>query len=133
MDNLQPAPILHVDLDDPVPAYRQIANQIRALLVAGSFRPDDRLPTVRQLAMDLGVHHNTVAEAYRILAGEGWIESRRRHGVTVLRRSAPRATEESRLAFSSRLRELVAEAVANGLSLEEIAGELGAQARRITE
>jgi selenocysteine-specific elongation factor len=52
-------------LGSPVPAYRQIANAFRALLVAGSFPVGEPLPTVRQLAVDLGVHHNTIAEAYR--------------------------------------------------------------------
>ena len=64
-------PILRVDLAAPRPVYEQIVSGLRALLVAGEFAPGERLPTVRQLATVLGVHHNTVAESYRVLAEEG--------------------------------------------------------------
>ena len=63
-----------------VPAYRQIADAIRRHLVAGHLAPGALLPTSRQLALDLGVHFNTVAEAYRVLADEGWLELKRRRG-----------------------------------------------------
>jgi GntR family transcriptional regulator len=61
-------PVLRIDLASPTPVYRQIVDSLRALLVGGAFAPGDRLPTVREIAIDLGVHHNTVAEAYRLLA-----------------------------------------------------------------
>ena len=108
-------PILRIDLASPVPAYRQIASAIRARLVAGDFQAGDRLPTVRQLALDLGVHHNTVAEAYRTLSDEGWLDMRRRHGVRVLDRSQPKASPDMRASFLRHLSELVAEARSAGL------------------
>jgi DNA-binding transcriptional regulator YhcF (GntR family) len=61
-----------------------IADGLRALLVHGAFKTGDRLPTVRQLAIDLTVHHNTVAQAYRLLADEGWLDLRRHRGATWL-------------------------------------------------
>jgi GntR family transcriptional regulator len=60
--------VLRIDLASSVPVYEQIANGLRAELVSGQFSPGDKLPPVRMLALDLGVHHNTVAEAYRQLA-----------------------------------------------------------------
>ena len=81
---MRPVIVIRIDLASSVPAYRQIVNAIRALLVAGVFPVGDALPTVRRLAVDLGVHHNTVAEAYRVLSGEGWLDLRRRHGAIVL-------------------------------------------------
>ena len=74
------SPILRIDLASAVPAYAQIAAQLRALLVAGELPPGRRLPPVRQLALDLGVHHNTVALSYRTLADEGWLDLRRGRG-----------------------------------------------------
>ncbi|HZS41360.1 MAG TPA: GntR family transcriptional regulator [Polyangia bacterium] len=118
------APVLRIDLASPVPAYRQIANALRALLVAGEFSPGDQLPTVRELALDLGVHHNTVAEAYRILSDERWLDLRRRRGVMVLERAMPRAHPDVGAGFKRRLQELVAEARAGGVSQHELAGEL---------
>jgi GntR family transcriptional regulator len=117
-------PVLRIDVGSPVPAYRQIANALRAQLVARQFQPGDQLPTVRELALDLGVHHNTVAEAYRILSDEGWLDLRRRRGVTVLARPQPRASAQAAAAFRRRLDELVAEARAQGVTEGELIAEL---------
>lgn len=117
------APILRIELESAVPAYTQIVGQLRALLVAGELKPGQRMPTVRQLAIDLGVHHNTVALAYRELAGEGWLELRRGRGAVVVERQSPRANARARTAFSRRLEALVAKAAADGLSPETVAKE----------
>src|SRR5438094_9232626 len=103
-------PLLRIDLASPVPVYRQIADALRALLVGGAFRAGDQLPTVRQVAMDLGVNHNTVAQAYRLLADEGWLALGRGQGATVLARPRPPADPEARARFARRLGERVAEA-----------------------
>jgi GntR family transcriptional regulator len=117
-------PILRIDTSSPVPAYRQIAGGIRTMLVAGDFGPGDLLPTIRQLATDLGIHANTVAEAYRLLADEGWVDLRRRRGATVLARRAPKAGREAAAAFVRRIDELVAEAVAAGVRAGDLAAKL---------
>jgi GntR family transcriptional regulator len=124
MTNSASQKILRIDLNHSVPVYRQIADGLRALLVNGAFKPGDRLPTVRQLAVDLAVHHNTVAQAYRLLADEGWLELKRHRGVTVLERRSQRATAASQQNFSQRLRELTARAVTDGLDAKTIAGQL---------
>ena len=51
--------MLRIDLASRVPVYEQIANGLRAELVSGKFSPGAKLPTVRTLAINLGVHHNT--------------------------------------------------------------------------
>ncbi len=126
---------IRIDLASTIPAYRQIADTVRAQLVSGHFAPGDQLPTVRELAMDLGVHHNTVAEAYRTLAEEGWLELGRRRGATVTKRSAPQATPEVQSRFRQRLRELVAEARGAGVTDAVLRTELTAlaEATRTTE
>src|SRR5579862_7517849 len=115
---------LRIDLASAQPVYEQIVSGLRALLVSGEFESGEQLPTVRQLAIDLGVHHNTVAEAYRILSEEGWLDLRRRRGVTVLERPRRRADAEAGAAFKRRLQELVAEARAGGVADPELAQEL---------
>jgi GntR family transcriptional regulator len=124
-------PVIRIDLASPTPAYRQIANAVRAMLVSGAFRPGDQLPTVRQLAMDLGVHHNTIAEAYRLLCDEGWLDLRRRHGVTVREREPPAPSPTARESFSRRLHELIAEASAEGLSTTTLVDGLRALAEKL--
>jgi GntR family transcriptional regulator len=125
-------PTIRIDLGSPVPAYRQIASALRALLVAGAFPVGQPLPTVRRLAVDLGVHHNTVAEAYRILANEGWLALRRRHGAVVLDRSRPTAAPEARTSLLRHLRELIAEAHAAGLPSGVIAKTMRSVATQLT-
>ncbi len=116
--------ILKINLDSEVPVYRQIVDTVRPLLVEGKLAPGDLLPPVRQLAADLGVHFNTVAEAYRLLADEGWLELRRGRGAAVVDRKTPTANAAATSRFSQRLRELIAEVRAGGIPPAAIAREL---------
>jgi GntR family transcriptional regulator len=125
-------PVIRIDVASATPVYQQIVSAIRTLLVNGAFAAGDRLPTVRELAVDLGVHHNTVAEAYRMLADEGWLDLRRRHGATVLDRAHPKPTADTRKAFGRRLRELAAEAHAAGLSAAAVSQALRDIAEELT-
>ncbi len=120
---------LRIDLASSVPAYRQIVDGLRLLLVNGELQPGTQLPAVRRLGTDLGVHFNTVAEAYRTLAAEGWLEIARRGGARVVVRKTPRANAESAAGFQRRLRELIADGQARGFPRTRIAREL----RRLAE
>jgi GntR family transcriptional regulator len=114
-----------IDLDSPIPAYRQIVDAMRKLFVAGAMRPGDPVPTVRDLAVDLGVHFNTVAQAYRILAEEGWLDLKRRRGAVVLDREKPAApNKQQRDHLFQRLHELTAQLQAEGIPPNQIAGQL---------
>lgn len=123
--------MLRIDLGSRVPVYEQISNGLRAELVSGRFSPGERLPTVRELAIDLGVHHNTVAEAYRHLASEGWLELRRRRGAIVRERHQPQGQPDVMEKFTRCLRELVARALAQGLPRKSLAREMMESARRL--
>jgi len=122
----QPAPpAIRIDVESTAPAYRQIADSIRTLLVNGALSPGDLLPPVRQLAIDLAVHFNTVAEAYRTLADEGWLDLKRRRGAQVIARATPsEPPPQADLKFLQRLRELVAASQAEGLPPQTIASHL---------
>ncbi len=124
-------PVVRIDLGSGAPAYAQIVAQLRALLVSGALAAGTRLPTVRQLAVDLGVHHNTVALAYRTLAEEGWLELRRGRGAVVVERQGPRASSRAQEEFSRRLEGLLAKAAADGLSPKAIVREFEALGRKL--
>jgi len=115
---------LQIDLSNGTPAYRQIVDGLRLLMVNGDLRPGDTLPTVRNLALDLGVHFSTVAEAYRALSGEGWLDLRRHHGAFVTERRSPSPTPEAQAEFGTRLRQFIAQVRAEGLSTTVISKEL---------
>ncbi len=123
--------MLRIDLASRVPVYEQIVSAIRAELVAGRYRPGEKLPTVRMLAIDLGVHHNTVAQAYRELAAEGWLDLRRHRGAVVLDRYRPSVRPDAIETFAKPLRELVARALAEGLPRKSLIREMIESARRL--
>src|SRR5579863_5232237 len=75
--------LIAVDPELQTPPYQQIFEQIRAAIERGALAGDAALPTVRQLAGDLGVAPNTVARAYADLAGAGWLVSEGRRGTRV--------------------------------------------------
>ena len=72
-----------IDVSSGVPPYEQIRAQVAALIAAGALPAGARLPTVRDLAADLGVAVGTVVRAYRELEGGGLVVSRRRTGTVV--------------------------------------------------
>jgi GntR family transcriptional regulator len=115
---------LHIDLGAREPVYQQIIRSLRTLLVSGELAPGRVLPTVREVALELGVHHNTVAQAYRALADEGWLDLRRRRGALVLDRDRPAPAADVEPGFQRRFRELAAEAQAAGMPARAIAQAL---------
>jgi GntR family transcriptional regulator len=126
-------PILQIDSASTLPASEQIVRGLRATLLAGQFRPGDQLPSVRQLAVDLGVHHNTVAGAYRQLAEEGWLDLRRGRGATVIERPAPAPTPRAEAEFRQRLDEVVVKALAEGVPAGVVVRELTALILRLEQ
>ena len=126
-----PPPRIQIDLESPTPVNRQIVDQLRLQLVAGGIKPGDGLPSVRRLAIDLGVHFNTVADAYRTLAEEGWLDVSQGRAVRVRERAMPRASSDTSQMFLRRVRQLVAEARASGVPAARLARDLAAIAETL--
>ena len=68
--------MIAVDRNDPTPFYQQIYKQVVESVETGAYRMDDRLPSIRKFAVDLGVSRNTIEQAYTLLAQEGYAEAR---------------------------------------------------------
>jgi GntR family transcriptional regulator len=75
--------ILRVDSASAVPPYEQIRGQLATMIATGLLPAGRRLPSIRQLAADLGLAGGTVARAFRELEQGGFITSRGRHGTFV--------------------------------------------------
>jgi GntR family transcriptional regulator len=75
---------IKVDLTDHVPIYIQLMNQVKHMIATGELKPEDQLPTVRQLAADLRINFNTVARAYRLLDEESIISTQHGRGTFIL-------------------------------------------------
>jgi DNA-binding transcriptional regulator YhcF (GntR family) len=89
--------ILSVDPDSPVPPYEQIRSQVASMIATGVLADGMRLPSIRQLADDLGLAGGTVARAYRELEDQGLIATRGRHGSFVQAAAAPRRPSKESL------------------------------------
>ncbi len=87
---------LHLSWENRPSWAEQLRDQLRALIQSGQLEPGQRLPPVRQLAQALGIHFNTVARAYRLLAREGWITLHHGRGAYV-RAGVPDAWDEEAL------------------------------------
>ncbi len=118
-------PSVTIDPASEIPVRRQILDQMRSALVNGSLAPGDELPSVRRLAMDLGIHFNTVAEVYRMLADEGWLDVSHGRAARVIKRDKPMPPDNDAVdRFRQRLRHLIAEMRASGFTPVRIAKEL---------
>src|SRR5713226_1083759 len=80
---------LQLQPESHVPLYIQLRDQLRALVHSGELRPGDRIPASRELAVQLGVHRTTVANAYAELESEGLIQGHVGRGTFIRGAAAP--------------------------------------------
>ncbi len=114
--------MMHLDYRDARPIYTQIVDGIRQQILSGILQPEDRLPSVRELATQLTINPNTIQRAYRELEVQGWMVSVPGKGCYVT--GVPQGQEElPALAEFDRLTEQLLQA---GCTREALA-------RRITE
>ena len=81
--------MVHLDYRDARPIYAQITDNLRNQITAGILQPDDRLPSVRELAAELAINPNTIQRAYRELEMQGWIATVPGKGCFVCKRCPP--------------------------------------------
>jgi GntR family transcriptional regulator len=109
-----------IDPKSGVPFYRQIIEQAKFAIARGDLQPGDRLPTVRQLAVDLSVNPNTVVRAYRELEIEGVLDTQQGSG-TFVGSSRPDVDRlERRRMLDQILTDMLARASSYGLTLDEV-------------
>jgi len=130
---MAPNPRIRIDPAAGTPVVRQIVDRLRILLVEGQLVPGETLPSVRRVAMELGIHFNTVAEAYRQLAAEGWLDLKHGRSAVVVPRLVPAVENDAWIDdFRNRLRGIVAQMRSQGVTGAGIAAELRAMAKAVT-
>lgn len=114
--------MVRIDLSSTQPLGEQIRAEIRDAIARGEVRPGESLPTVRQLAADLGINLNTVARAYRFLEAEGLVTTIRGRGTVV--RSARETPVLAKRPLKDRIRRAVRQVISDarlaGLRREEL-------------
>jgi GntR family transcriptional regulator len=121
----RPVKIVTIDPRDPTPIYAQLERGLRAAMASGRLRPGDRLPTVRELAVELKVNANTVARVYSELERADVLETRRGVGsfvrATAAKARSPYEHERRLRAFATRV---LGDAAAAGFTVRELTAEL---------
>jgi len=111
---------LSIDTKSGVPFYRQIIEQIKFGIARGELKSGDRLPTVRQLAVDLSINPNTVIRAYRELEIEGVLDTQQGSGTFVGRHKPEVDRLEKKRMVDQILTDLLARASSYGLSIDDV-------------
>lgn len=120
---------IRIDSNSGLPIYRQIAAQIEQAVLAGVLQGGDKLPGVRELAVELAVNPATVAKAYEELQQSGVIEQPRGRGTFVLGRPVLDASQRLRR-LGAAAESLLLEAERLGFTADEAIAALRAAARR---
>lgn len=111
---------IEIDTSSNEPIFEQIAQQLRFAIASGAIRPDEMIPSVREMSRMLAINPNTIARAYRVLQDEKIVFARRGMGLVV----APEAREYCRRSrkelFVEKYRKFLDEAIQSRLSEEEI-------------
>lgn len=109
--------MIHLDYRDARPIYNQVFDAFREQIRTGILQPGDKLPSVRELAVQLAINPNTIQRAYRELESEGWVGSVPGKGSFVCARTPEQQEAQPLLAqFDT----LVAKLLGAGVSREEL-------------
>ena len=109
--------IIEIDFNSQEALYLQLRNQIVLGIATAKFQEGDTLPSVRQLADDIGINMHTVNKAYTVLKQEGFVKVNRRKGAVIaLDIDKLRTLEE----MDEELRVILAKAICKGISRDEV-------------
>ncbi len=110
--------VIKIDDYSDVPIYMQIRNQIVMGISSGELKAGEQLPTVRALALEIGINTMTVSKTYQMLKNEGYIMTDRKNGARVREQIAQSGviSEENK----NELRRIVSEARLSGVSKKDI-------------
>ena len=106
--------------DGAAPIYEQIVAQVIYGVAAGTLETGGLIPSVRELAQTLLVHPNTVARAFQELEREGIVTARRGVGMEVTAGAQAACRSKRRDLIQCRIRQALREAVASGLTADEL-------------
>ncbi|MBR6452072.1 MAG: GntR family transcriptional regulator [Lachnospiraceae bacterium] len=112
--------MIQINYQDKRPIYEQVTDKIRRLIVTGVLPPEEKIPSVRSLAIDLSINPNTIQKAYQELERLGFVYTVKGRGNFVSPREqwAEGVSEE----LLGRFRSCVRELSAVGMKTDEIVG-----------
>lgn len=111
---------MKINLKSGTPIYLQIVDQVKLSALYGRYQAGDRLPPVRELAIELRINPNTVAKAYRILKDEGIIDSTPGGGNFIARQKNSVAEQQKEDTLRKELKSIITNAEALGVNKERL-------------
>ena len=111
--------MITVDLRSRKPIYEQIVDNVKTLVLTGVMKPDEQLPAVRKLAVDLTINPNTIQKAYAILEAQQIVYSIPGRGIFISGEISDLVSLK-RLEIMNTLKAGLEEAAAVGISYDEI-------------
>lgn len=112
--------MITINESSPVPIYQQIIDGMRREILAGVFGPDSRLPSIRDLALELKVNPNTIARAYQELESEGILYFKRGQGAFVTPQSDADLLAQARQEMVKHINEIITIARSMGLDRTQV-------------
>ena len=110
--------IIRIDELSDVPIYQQLRNQIVMGISSGELKSGEQLPTVRNLALEMGINTMTVSKAYQLLKTEGYIMTDRKNGARIRTEIKKEASVSD--ANKTELKRIVSEAYISGVTKQEL-------------
>jgi GntR family transcriptional regulator len=111
---------LKINTSDGAPIYLQIVDQVKRSVAMGGLKPEEPLPSVRQLALELTINPNTVARAYLELEHQGYLYKRQGQGTYVCTPARGTVRRERNKIVAGLFEKAIVEAVSFGMSASEI-------------
>jgi transcriptional regulator, GntR family len=112
--------LIQVDVRSRVPIYEQIINSIKQMSISGVLLPDEKLPSVRELAKDMTINPNTIQKAYQELERQGIIYIKRGQGTFINPDIKAKNKEEKMANLKEIISNIVVESIYLGISKEEL-------------
>ena len=111
--------LIKIDFHNEIPIYLQLRNQIIQGIASGGLKTGEALPSVRQLASDIGINLHTVNKAYNILKQDGFLTVHRKSGVVVNISPGLKVNEEYKSRLQNELLPVISEACCRGMEPDE--------------
>ena len=111
---------IKIDSSLSSPLFKQLMNQIKNAVTAGLLKPGDALPSIRQLANDLELNHNTVAKAYQLLERDSVIQTKGYRGTSIHENARQNSTVNMNDLITTKLSETIKSLRESGATDSEI-------------
>ena len=111
---------IQIDTNLSTPLFQQLMDQIKKAVMDGLLKPGDPLPSIRQLANDLELNHNTVAKAYRLLERDSVIQTKGYRGTSIHEDAIQNSTVNMNDSITTKLSETIKSLRESGATDSEI-------------